>query len=116
MHSSRLHGNASGSVFEPGAHVGDTVSVNSTPDAVVALLSALAITVQTLASSLETARAAELTEVHRELDQAATTTKREPGRIRVAAERLARFATTAGTIGAPTLEAIRKLLEALGVV
>jgi hypothetical protein len=112
-----VHGNASGSAFGHSAHVGNTVSDNSmTSDAVAASLSALTVTVRTLAASLDTARVSELTEVHRELEQAAAAPKREPGRIRVAAERLGRFATTVGTVGAPTLEAIRKLLEALGVV
>jgi hypothetical protein len=114
--SYQVHGDAPGSAFGPGAHVGDTVSINAaTSDAVAASLAALAVTVRTLATSLDSTRAAELAEVHRELEQSVTTTNREPGRIRVAAERLGRFATTVGTVGGPALEAIRKLLEALGV-
>ncbi|MFD2467851.1 hypothetical protein [Amycolatopsis silviterrae] len=108
-----VHGGAYGSAFGPHAQVHNrdfTVAPISSEE-----LRGLSERVSELSRLVPDEQRQELAEAHAELEQAASTDDQNPGRIRAAAERLTRVASTLGTVGVPLLEAVTKLLNASGL-
>ncbi|MBS2966876.1 hypothetical protein KGA66_27835 [Actinocrinis puniceicyclus] len=108
-----VHGGAYGSTFGPHAQTHNR-DFAITPISSEELRS-LAGHVSELTGLLSGEQRQELIQAHEDLEQAASTDDRSPGRVRAAAERLMRIAAAVGTAGAPLLEAVTKLLKASGL-
>lgn len=108
-----VHGGAYGSAFGPHARAHNQ-DFAITPISSEELRS-LDDHVSELSGLLSGEQRQELVQAHEDLEQAASTDDQNVGRVRAAAERLMRIAAAVGTVGAPLLEAVTKLLKASGL-